>query len=227
VRVYLPSWEQWEKRSGSSFGFRLDCEAHGVAPTEGWLTTRKKQGWHQYWPGMFFVLRRQEDGYEKTHAAVLIRADADGHEVDGPLLGEPGWYTIGMSVTPDGRVHYYLREGVEDLQPADRIATHTPYGLKCEKFNLMFFNIVNHDDGQTWSTPWIIDDPAVYYIPKDWTLADVRRYNLKAKRKSNEAKLAGTAQPVVPASHVAEAEAVFDAGGNDRALPRKPFILRR
>jgi hypothetical protein len=26
-------------------------------------------------------------------------------------------------------------------------------------------NVANLDNGRTWSTPWVIDDPAVYVIP--------------------------------------------------------------
>jgi len=29
-------------------------------------------------------------------------------------------------------------------------------------FNTIFFNVCSVDDGKTWSTPWIIDDPKVY-----------------------------------------------------------------
>ena len=30
------------------------------------------------------------------------------------------------------------------------------------KFATQFFNSVNRDDGRTWSTPFIIDDPAMF-----------------------------------------------------------------
>jgi hypothetical protein len=30
--------------------------------------------------------------------------------------------------------------------------------------NTFFFNIVNNDDGRTWSTKWIIDDPELYVL---------------------------------------------------------------
>jgi hypothetical protein len=51
---------------------------------------------------------------------------------------------------------------VDDLTIRDHIASHIPYGYRAEQFNTMFFNITSRDDGKTWSTPWIIDDPAVY-----------------------------------------------------------------
>ncbi len=62
------------------------------------------------------------------------------------------------------RIHYYARPGVEDLTAEDRLMSSLPYGLQPTHFNTMFFNICSPDDGQTWSTPWIIDDPAIYYL---------------------------------------------------------------
>ena len=37
-----------------------------------------------------------------------------------------------------------------------------PYGYHAELLETFFFDIVNMDDGKTWSTPWIVDDPMVY-----------------------------------------------------------------
>ncbi len=71
---------------------------------------------------------------------------------------------MGMSVTPDGRVHYYARQGVEDLRASDHLYSSYPYGYNAEVFATQFFNNVNNNDGQTWSTPFIIDDPAVFTL---------------------------------------------------------------
>jgi hypothetical protein len=67
-----------------------------------------------------------------------------------------------MSVSKDGRVHYFARPGVENLTINDHIASQMPYGYRAERFRTFFFNICNDDDGKTWSTDWIIDDPAFY-----------------------------------------------------------------
>jgi hypothetical protein len=40
-----------------------------------------------------------------------------------------------------------------------------PYGERCTSFNNFFFNVANMDNGRTWSTPWVIDDPKIYVIP--------------------------------------------------------------
>jgi hypothetical protein len=67
-----------------------------------------------------------------------------------------------MSFTPDGMVHYYARPGVEDLTAEDYITSQFPYGYRCERFRTFFYNVVNGDNGRTWSTAWIVDDPKVY-----------------------------------------------------------------
>ena len=76
----------------------------------------------------------------------------------------PGWWTLGMSVTPDGQVHYYAKKGVENLTRKDYLYSSLPYGYRAEKFATLFYNVVNNDDGRTWTTKWIVDDPAVYVL---------------------------------------------------------------
>jgi hypothetical protein len=231
VRVYLPPWDQWEQRSGSSFGFRLDCEAQGRAPVETFLGTYRRNGWHQYWPGMFIMLQREEDGFERTHARLLLRADADGADWEGPILQEPGWYTLGLSITPNGQVHYYASAGVDDLTEQDYLGSQFPYGLACEKFNLSFFNVVNIDDGRTWSTPWIIDDPVIHYIPKGWTLVECQRHRalLAAKASTEEPKTQVRARLTSSehAEHVDRGDAAAPAEIEHKPLPARLPIMRR
>ena len=69
-----------------------------------------------------------------------------------------------MSFTPDGRVHYFARPGVEDLTAEDHITSQSPYSFNCERLDTFFFNVVSGDNGN-WSTPWIIDDPKLFVIP--------------------------------------------------------------
>lgn len=244
VRVFVPEWDKWEQRSGSSFGFRMDCEAFDTQRGGGFLAARYTKSWQSYWPGMFIVLNRAEDGYPQTHAQLLLRSGPDGQDIAGPAIVEPGWYTLGMSITPNGEVHYFACKGVGDLRDKDHLASDFPYGFRCEKFNLMFFNIVNIDDGRSKSTPWIIDDPTVYIMPNNWSLDQVARY--KAKHSANQAAIAAADVQVrdVPASATApiaagtpdkprlqddqpEAVQATHIRRDVRPLPEKAFILRR
>jgi hypothetical protein len=120
-----------------------------------------------YWPGFFIDFESKTDtGKEHDYARFRIRADAHGRDFRGPQITQTGWWTLGISLTPDGKVHYYAKPGVEDLTEDDYLTTQSPYGYRCERLKAFFFNICNRDDGSTWSTPWIVDDPTVYFIPK-------------------------------------------------------------
>ena len=172
VRVYIPPFEEWENRTGVSFGIRADCSTTVIEADE-----RQKRGkrlrfldrvrrvrkTEPYWPGIFIALNKANDKNPKDFAHMLIRSNSRGQEVQGPIIKQPGWWTVGMSFTSDGRVHYYASPGVDDLKPEDHLTSQFPYGYKAETFSTMFFNVVNMDDGNSWSTKWIIDDPALYY----------------------------------------------------------------
>ncbi|MEW4488066.1 hypothetical protein AB1L42_08290 [Thalassoglobus sp. JC818] len=176
VRVYLPSWDQWEQRSGVTFGIRSGMQGPVEEEVESLgfgrrlfrrlrkETTTKME---PYYPGFFIYHVPASDPNNKTgepYAKILIRANQLGHEVDGPIIKETGWWTFGMSVTPDARCHYYASPGVDDLTPRDFITSQYPYTIAGTHFNTIFFNVCSADDGKTWSTPWIIDDPKVYYF---------------------------------------------------------------
>ena len=157
VRVYLPPFDQWEKRTGNSFGFRSGC----------FSTTRK--GREPYWPGMFITFYPKSDsGEDHDSAQFTIRADESGQDVPGPKITKTGWYTLGMSFSPNGQVNYYIKQGVENLTAKDHVASFFPYSTRCEHFETFFFNVVNADDGHTWSTSWIVDDAFLYVRSNDY-----------------------------------------------------------
>ncbi len=157
VRVFVPPLDQWEPRSGPSFGVRGSCFAR---KSTGFMTSKLEE----YWPGVFFCLYRKADGKGKQDfAALSVRGDKNGQDIFGPTI-TPGWWTIGMSFTPDGQIHYYGHAGVEELTAKDCFYSQFPYGLKCETFETYFFNICNLDDGHTASTAWVIDDPTLYLV---------------------------------------------------------------
>ena len=155
VRVYLPPFEKWENRTGASFGIRGDCR--GI---------NKDGEMEAYWPG-FFVLFRSETSrrIQQDYAQISFRAQSSGLDLAGPKIFEPGWWTFGMTFTPDGRIHYYASEGVDDLTEDDHLFSSFAYGWDCRYFDNMFVNVANYEDGENWSTPWVIDDPQFFVIP--------------------------------------------------------------
>lgn len=159
TRVYMPPFEEWEKRSGATFAFRLAIDPRSPLPKSDPTEP------DTYWPGLLIDFRSTADGRTKEDTAYFrIRANRYGRDYQGPQITQTGWWTLGMSVTPDGQVHYYARPGVEDLRPEDRIASQYPYGARARYFRTFFFNVLSKDDGKTWSTEWIIDDPTVYVL---------------------------------------------------------------
>ncbi len=178
VRVYLPPFEQWENRTGPSFGMRCDCR--GKNP-DGSV--------EEYWPGMFFLFRSETNrNIKEDYAQLSVRSGPRGNDLHLTKIMEPGWWTMGMSFSPDGQIHYYAKAGVEDLTKDDFVMSQYPYNMKCLTLNNFFFNVANWDNGRTWSTQWIIDDPKVYVIPPaGQTVAALHR--LKAKpQASRQAK---------------------------------------
>jgi hypothetical protein len=180
VRVCLPPFEKWEQRTGASFGWRASVTGFGPLEDEEGVTYSSKRGLFgifdgkpqsrrgqkgvdNFFPGIFIQYNcKKQTGKEQDSATLLIRGNDYGMDVRGPEITETGWWTFGMSFTPDGRAHYYAKKGVEDLSAADHICSHFPQGVQCHRLNTMFFDICNQDDGRTWSTPWVVDNVAFY-----------------------------------------------------------------
>ena len=124
--------------------------------------------------------------FEKDFAQISFRAQPSGRDRGGPKIYEPGWWTFGMSFTPDGQVHFYAHAGVEDLTEDDHMYSSFPYGSRCMYFDNFFVNVANWDNGKNWSTPWVIDDPAFYVIPpKGQTIANLPRKRSRASQDSS------------------------------------------
>ncbi len=162
VRVWMPPFEQWEARSGSHFGIRMALGTTKITETRRFLFKRTEEEAESYWPGFFVQYTRKADGHAKDGAMWLIRGANNGGDFPGPVIDQTGWWTVGMTANPNGSVSYFISPGVDDLTAADHIATTMPYGYRAQRFNSLFFNITSANDGRTWSTPFIIDDPAVY-----------------------------------------------------------------
>ncbi len=161
VRVFLPPLEQWEPRTGPHFALRCTGQTDGDGQA--------------YWPGMFIVFDGAD--HRRHFAHIRIRANQQGRDYQGRPITQTGWWTFGLSISPDGQIHYYARPGTDDLTAADLIASEYPYGYRCRDFKTFFFTVCALDDGKTWSTPWVIDDPTVYCLPPATALrpVDARR----------------------------------------------------
>ena len=151
VRVFLPPVDTWENRTGVHFGIRASLETRGRED-------------NTYWPGMFIVFESKNEQRPDDYAYLRIRGDRRGRDYKSLQITQTGWWTFGMSVTPDGQVHYYAKPGIEDLTQEDHLGSGYPYGFRCYLFKTFFFDICTLDNGRTWSTPFVIDDAKMYYV---------------------------------------------------------------
>jgi len=166
TRVYVPPFAQWEKRNGPTFGFRAGCYTHAIITGED-HPDRGKFGLEEYWPGMFICFEPANPKKKTADSAYLrIRGGRNGGEIRGPQIDVDGWWTLGLSFSPDGMVHYFASPGVDDLTMDDHITSQFPYGYRTEWLKTFFYNVCTKDDGKTWSTPWVVDDPQVFFIKR-------------------------------------------------------------
>ena len=169
TRVFLPPVAQWENRSGPHFGFRLALETTAMVDKEVgrgiFKRTKREVDNEIYWPGMFIEFEsKDQTGKADDFAYLRVRSNQRGGDFRGPQITTTGWWTLGMSVTPDGMVHYYASPGVDDLTADDYISSQLPYGYHAERFRTFFYNICSADDGRRWSTSFIVDDPKVFVL---------------------------------------------------------------
>ena len=164
VRVYLPPFEQWENRSGPHFGIRGSAQTT-VTEKSGGLFSRTQRKSEPYWPGMWIHFRSETSrNAEEDSAYIAVRGNTRGQDFRVKDIRQPGWWTFGMSFTGDGRVHFYAKPGVEELTAADHLMSQMPYGYRAERFRTYFFDVCNRNDGRTWSTAFVVDDPKLYVM---------------------------------------------------------------
>lgn len=191
TRVYLPPAEEWENRSGPQFGFRISVSTVTTEEKSfGFFGSRSETKAEPYWPGIWIHFRSETDRrFDKDSAFLTIRGDSRGRDVRYKEIPEEqfGWWTFGMSMTGDGQIHYYAKPGVEDLTAADYITSQFPYSYSAQRFRTFFFDACNKDDGQSWSTPFVIDDPQLYVV-NDSRIASIvnRKMQREAKRKAQQ-----------------------------------------
>lgn len=167
VRVYLPEPSQWEDRTGPHFGIRLGVRTTAEKPREGLFAIGTEMRNEPYWPGIWIHFKSATSrGVEQDSAFLTIRSNSRGGDFRSKEIPAEqfGWWTFGMSVSGDGRIHYFAKPGIEELTMDDHLTSQLPYGYRAERLNSFFFNICNRNDGRTWSTPFVIDDPEVYVV---------------------------------------------------------------
>jgi hypothetical protein len=183
VRVYLPPFDQWEKRSGPHFGFRISTSTTVTEQKGFWGRSQTKS--EPYWPGLWVHFRSSSSrGTDKDSAYLAYRGNRLGHDIRVKEIDEPGWWTLGMSVTPDGAVHYYASPGVDELTAEDHLTSQFPYSYRAEQFRTFFFNSCNLNSGRTWSTPIIIDDPKLYLVQASRIESIVQRREAAQERRT-------------------------------------------
>ena len=199
VRVYLPPPTQWENRTGPHFGIRLGLRTTAEKPREGLFAIGTSMQNEPYWPGIWINFKSETSrGVEKDSAYLTIRSNSRGGDFRSKEIPSEqfGWWTFGMSVSGNGQIHYFAKPGIENLTMADHVTSQYPYGYRAERLNAFFFNICNRNDGRTWSTPFVIDDPEVFVVNASRVNQLVnrklqyeqRRAQLSEKRKQSAAK---------------------------------------
>jgi hypothetical protein len=146
-RVYVPPISHWERRDGATFGYRTGLIGSG----------------EEYWPGIFLYMERPvKDGKQKHQVRAWIRADNGGRDVPSLAFEPETWITMGISHTPDGAVHFFLRPDLADFTRDDCVGSYWCYGYRAHTFQTFFYNVINMDDGRSVSTPWVVDDAFLY-----------------------------------------------------------------
>ncbi len=185
VRVFLPPVEQWENRTGPHFGYRASLSTVASKRTQGFFNSTTSTEVEPYWPGLWIHYRAGATKTTKAGTAyIAVRSNTMGQDFPAREITEFGWWTLGMSFTGDGMVHYYASPGVDDLEAADYITSQYPYGYRARNFRTYFFDVCNQDNGRSWSTPWIIDDPKLYLVNASRVTAIVDRQEQQAVRNA-------------------------------------------
>ena len=183
----MPPADEWEDRSGPHFGFRASASTTTTERTAGGLfrgsRTETKQ--EPYWPGMWIHFRSKTNrGVEEDSAYIKVRGNRSGRDFKVMEIEEFGWWTFGMSFTPDGMVHFFASPGVDNLTAADHLTSQYPYSFRAERFRTFFFNVCNRNDGRTWSTPFVIDDPQLFVRQAHRITSIVDRKMQQEKRRA-------------------------------------------
>jgi hypothetical protein len=144
-------------------------------------------------------------------AYIAVRGDRLGRDFPAREITEFGWWTLGMSFSADGMVHYYASPGVDDLTQADYITSQYPYSFTARDFRTYFFDVCNLNNGRMWSTPFVIDDPELYVVNSQRVEGIVQRQEeaaaRNAQRQAEAAERAALRQQQMEERRAAQREA--------------------
>ena len=81
-----------------------------MQPNRGFFASGSSPVVEPYWPGMWIHFRSETSrGVESDSALIKVRGDHRG--IDFPVKNisadQFGWWTLGMSLSPDGQIHYF------------------------------------------------------------------------------------------------------------------------
>lgn len=217
TRVFIPPLEQWDRREGAHFAFRVALETTKDEPGKVLFFTTKKEN-EVYWPGLFICLDPKERSKKENDRVFFrVRCNNRGGDMEGPEIDTLGWWTLGLAISSNGAMHYYAKPGIEDLTTDDYITTQFPYSYRAERFRSAFFNVVNGDNGRDWTAPWIVDDTRVYLGTGPSQLASSRPSTRLAKQpktlqppKSPEARVATPTKQVPVEQSQSESDDQWD-----------------
>ncbi len=110
---FLATDEEWEPRSGPTLRvFVPPWKRRSWKTTNKFLLPTRQEKEEIYWPGLFIILEsRHQNGKGNNYAYFRVRSDRNGGDFKGPQIEVTGWWTLGMSFTPDGMVHYFASLG--------------------------------------------------------------------------------------------------------------------
>ncbi len=162
TRVWVPPFEEFEPRVNQChFAFRMALEQ----PRFHQISYDPENEDHLVFPGIFLNLVRNPNAQKDGHPYGIyfwMKATQRGTQIRGPLSTQTGWWTLGMSISADGKVNYFAKPGVEELAASDLIGSDYPFGKRANQFRNFFFNVCNGDDGKSWSSQFVIDDPTMF-----------------------------------------------------------------
>jgi hypothetical protein len=122
-RVFVPPVKYWERRDGATFGYRTGLLGHGNGNNN-----------EEYWPGIFLHMERPvKDGKQTFQVRSWLRADQYGRDLPSLTFEPETWITMGMSCTPDGACHFFLRPGIEDLEAKDCVGSYWCYSYRAHR----------------------------------------------------------------------------------------------